>query len=225
MRKPSALKSWLLLILSLPKGIAAFVIAVTGVCAGLPLLILGIGLPLLAATFTLCRWMMAKEVQAVTGWMQGEEQPLQAEDSRSIVDWKDWRSMLSILLNSKSYRGILYSIAQLPVGIAGFTLAVTLPAVVIAIILSPAAYKLSKVLSLSFDLYSFDGTMNLFLPWLNVYQRSWVAAAIGIVLVLLLPMTIRGLGRLYSAWIGGIAGDLTYGMKPVSINKGAGSRV
>lgn len=66
-----SIHAWKMLILSLPKGIIAFVIAVTGLCASLPLIIVWVGLPLLALTLAWCRSMMSSEHKTVEAWSSG----------------------------------------------------------------------------------------------------------------------------------------------------------
>lgn len=107
--------------LSLPKGILAFVIAVTGLCASLPLIIVWVGLPLLALTLAWCRRMMSSEQQLTRTWSnsrdrRGTVQPVAAEYS-SAFRWEGLRTLGQQLRDGGSYRGILYSLMQLPAGI------------------------------------------------------------------------------------------------------------
>ncbi|MEO3945277.1 sensor domain-containing protein [Gorillibacterium sp. CAU 1737] len=200
MNKPSILQSWQLLLMSLPKGIITFVIAITGICLSLPLIIVWVGIPILAATLASCSWMMRKESSAVNNWLRGQApQPDSAEPSVPLQGG-GWRSLLSLLKQGQSYRGIVYSIAQLPIGIAGFTLAVVLPATAFAVLLSPLAYWVSDRF-FSFDLFAMDSDLAFLFPDLSSYTRSWIAAGIGLILVLLLPLLLRALGRLYASWV------------------------
>lgn len=200
MKKQSSMKAWKLLVMSLPKGIVAFVIAVTGVCVSLPLIILWIGLPLLAATLAVCRRMMVQEELAVEGWIRGDHgQPERTYDPEPLRR-EGWRSLFTLLGQGQTYRGLIYSVAQLPIGILGFTLAIVLPATAFGVVLSPLAYWVSDRL-FSFELFSYDTTWVYLLSDMSPYERSWVAGGIGLVLVLLLPLILRKLGRLYAAWI------------------------
>lgn len=70
-----SINAWKMLMLSLPKGIIAFVIAVTGLCVSLPLVIIWVGLPLLALTLTWCRTMMISEQKAAEAWSHGKGGP------------------------------------------------------------------------------------------------------------------------------------------------------
>ncbi|OKP79116.1 hypothetical protein A3842_13000 [Paenibacillus sp. P3E] len=200
MKKQSFMKSWSLLMKSLPKGILAFVIAVTGICVSLPLIILWIGLPLLAATLAACRRMMVQEELVVDHWIRGDHQQPEHTGDPAPLRTDGPRSLFTLLSQGKTYRGLIYSVAQLPIGILGFTLAIVLPATAFGILLSPLAYLVSDRL-FSFDLFASDSTPLLFLYDLSSFERSWIAAGIGLVLTLLLPLIFRKLGQLYAAWV------------------------
>ncbi|WP_019914819.1 sensor domain-containing protein [Paenibacillus sp. HW567] len=200
MKKQSSVKAWTLLVMSLPKGIAAFVIAVAGVCVSVPLIIVWVGLPLLAATLAACRRMMVQEEQVVEGWIQGDHGQPARTDGPVPQRGDGWRSVFTLLGQGQTYRGIIYSLAQLPIGIAGFTFAIVLPATAFGVLLSPLAYLVSDRL-FSFELFSYDNTWRFLLSDMSSYERSWVAGGIGLVLVLLLPLILRKLGRLYAAWV------------------------
>jgi len=200
MKKQSAVKAWAMLLMSLPKGIVAFVIAITGLCVSLPLVILWVGLPLLWATLTACRWMMVKEQQFTLDWYRGNSQSHHRLDDKPPLRWEGSRSLLSLLSKGQTYQGVLYSILQLPIGIAGFTLGIVLPVTAYAVMLSPFAYKVS-VDFFNFDLFESSWSFYPFYLEVTSAQRSWIAGGVGLVLVFLQPMILRGLGRLYTAYV------------------------
>lgn len=209
MRKPSALLAWRMLFLSLPKGIAAFVIVVAGLSVSLPLSVFLIGLPLLAGTLVMSRGIMMGEVNIVTSWLQGKEYPDRTPETptHSAGEHQGWRAWLaSVLKEGRSYRGILFGILQLPIGIAAFTFAIVLPATALAVLLSPAAYEVSMRL-FEFDLFENTWGLDRLTDWeLTSAQRSWIAGGVGLLFTLLLPLMFKGLGRLYAAWILSVAG-------------------
>ncbi|WP_379158220.1 sensor domain-containing protein [Paenibacillus sp. sgz5001063] len=200
MKKQSFMDTWSMLVKSLPKGIMAFVIAVTGLCVSLPLIILWVGLPLLAATLAACRRMMVQEELVVDRWIHGDRQQPEPINNSVPMRPEGWRSLFTLLSQGQTYRGLLYSIMQLPVGILGFTLAVVLPATAFGVLLSPVAYLVSDRL-FSFDLFPSSSNQFLSLSDLSSFERSWIAAGIGLVLALILPLIFRKLGRLYAAWV------------------------
>ncbi|MDQ0063029.1 sensor domain-containing protein [Paenibacillus harenae] len=208
MKKPSALQAWKMLVLSLPKGVAAFVIIVAGLSVSIPLSVFLIGVPLLAGTLVLCRTIMVGEANIAAAWLQGQESPAaSAPPSSASGEQQGWRSwLLSVLKDGRSYRGILFGIMQLPICIAAFTFAIVLPVTAFAALLSPVAYEVSMRL-FDFNLFSSEWGLDRLLDWsLTPAQRSWIACGVGAVFAMLLPLLLKGLGRWYTAWILGVAG-------------------
>jgi hypothetical protein len=202
--KLSAMGAWKLLLLSLPKGIAAFVTVVAGLSVSLPLSAFLVGLPLLAETLVLCSSMLAAERVAVGNWKRGDEK----EDTKTqngMRRWEGWRALLAVLFRRHSYRGILYALLQLPIGIAAFVIALVLPVTAWAVMLSPLAYQVSSRM-FSFNLFEGNLLMDRLLPSFTSYEISWVYGGAGVLLVLFLPPVLRTLGRLYAAWILAAAG-------------------
>jgi hypothetical protein len=210
MKKQSAFEAWKMLILSLPKGIAAFVIAVAGISVSLPLSVFILGLPLLAAVLILCRRLLESEKKLVDAWMSGEKLAeaggAAAADPASASS--GWKGLLSVFGSGRAYRSLFYSISQLPVGIASFTIAVVLPVTAFGVMLSPLAYWVSDRF-FQFDLFQNGWSVNELFPQLTVtsYQLSWIYGGVGAFFVLLMPMLLRTLGRFYAVWIQGIAGS------------------
>ncbi|MEK5467642.1 sensor domain-containing protein [Paenibacillus sp. FSL R7-0210] len=204
-----SIHAWKMLILSLPKGIIAFVIAVTGLCASLPLIIVWVGLPLLALTLAWCRSMMSSEHKTVEAWSSGNSRrgtglPA-AADHAPAFHWEGLRALGHQLRERESYRGILYSLLQLPAGILGFTLALVLPAVAFSALVSPVAQRISSSV-FSYDLNMLDPEFFFFLSGTTSDERSWILCGTGFVLLLILPLLLVGLGRLYAAWINAVSG-------------------
>ncbi|WP_128654923.1 sensor domain-containing protein [Paenibacillus sp. 598K] len=206
MRKPSALLAWKMLVLALPKGIGALVIVVVGLAAGLPLTIVLIGVPLLAGMLSLARKMMVDEARLAEGWLQGKEYPALPEETAapSQQGWKTW--VLSVLKDRRSYRAIGFGFLELPIGILAFTMAIVLPVVAFSVLLSPLAYEVS-MRWFEFNLFPDSWGLNQLGDWsLTSAHRSWIAGGVGVILTLLLPLMLRGLGRWYAAWVRAIAG-------------------
>ncbi len=198
-----------MLILSLPKGIAAFVVIVAGLAISLPLSAVLIGIPLLAFTLMLSRTIMLGEGDRVAAWLQGRKLSEHANvtQSSSSSEHQSWRSWLaSIMKDGQSYRGILFGLLQLPISVLMFTFAIVLPVTALAVLLSPAAYEVSMRL-FAFDLFADDWRLNHLFNWsLTSAERSWIAGGVGLVFTVLVPFMLKGLGRWYSAWIVSIAG-------------------
>lgn len=221
MKKQSAVKAWAMLVMSLPKGIMAFVIAVVGLSVSLPLVILWVGLPMLAVTFTACCRLMNNEQQVVEAWLQEDSQKHSAADKQISIHWNGCRSLWSLLGQGRTYLGILYSLMQLPLGIVGFTLAIVLPVTAYSVMLSPLAYKVSSKF-FAFDLFASDWGLHPLVPEMTSYERSWVAGVVGLVLVFVLPFLLRKIGLLYASFIQAIAArDYATNSEHSFVSKGA----
>jgi hypothetical protein len=123
------------LVLGLPLGILTFTLAVTGfsLAAGLAITLLGV--PVLLVTLLAVRLAAAVErrrAEALLGIpMAARERPLTGGL---------WSRTRTIATDPASWRDALWSLVLLPIGIAGFTVAVTLWSVTLGLITSPAWY-------------------------------------------------------------------------------------
>lgn len=201
-----SINAWKILMLSLPKGILAFVIAVTGLCASLPLIIVWVGLPLLALTLAWCRSLLSSEERIVAAWSEGRGNVRSADRVHSpAFRWEGLSTLGHQLRDGGSYRGILYSLLQLPAGIAGFTLALVLPLTAFSALLSPLAQRFSSSL-FSYDLNLLDPEFFFFLSGASSDERAWILCGLGFALLLILPLLLVGIGRVYAAWIRKVSG-------------------
>lgn len=211
MRKSSAYDAWLLLLSGLPRGIAIFVVAVAGFCLGLGLAVVGIGIPILAGTMAWCEKRMREDQLNWGRWRRGEKRradaaPAVAADGEFAEDeavpapvsrWKRW---FAAVVRIDGYRALFYSILQFPIRVVLFVPALAVPAAVFGLLLQPAAYKVSVFLY-DYELYYNGDWLDMLLPPLTPFQRSLVAAGVGLVLLLFLAPLVRGFGRLYDAWV------------------------
>ena len=210
MKRQSAWEAWKLLILSLPKGIGAFLFAVAGLAVGIAASAVIVGLPLLAFVLIVCRRMLESEHGLTSAWLNGRNRAdgTAPDLGGPAQGRRGLKSLLSVFADRRSYRGIVYCMLQLPAGFVCFTLALVLPAVALAITLAPAAWIIVErqyeyVLFADGWLFESIGRTLGFTP----YERSWIVGGFGFLLVLLVPAMIRMLGRFYAAWISGLAGS------------------
>lgn len=201
------------MILALPEGIVSFSLVLVGTILGISLLIVWIGIPVLAATFTAARGMLREEArmnenaEPPASWLPSVGREW-AAGIRDAFAPGGWRGLTGLLREGETYSALLYGLLRLPVGIVSFTLAVVLPAVAVAVVLTPLSYIINT------EIFSFDFAALELADWIHIpllsdmtpFQRSWVASGIGLVLVLLLPPVFRGLGKLHKGWIGWFAG-------------------
>ncbi|MBB6672894.1 sensor domain-containing protein [Cohnella nanjingensis] len=200
MRKRSAISAWKMLLLALPRGIAMFVVAVAGICIGLTLSIIGIGIPILAGTLSWLSKMKQDDERRWDSWRLGAKAAPATIGAAAADDdgqpSSAWRSWFGTILRPQSIRAAGYAILQFPISIAMFVVAVTIPATVFALIVSPAAYKVSMYLY-HFELFNDTEVMQMLLPPLSPFERSLVVAGIGFFLLLFLPALLRLCGSLY----------------------------
>lgn len=123
------------LVLGLPLGIAAFTIAVTGLALSAGLMITLAGIPILVVTLLAVRGLAAAERKRAE-WLLGT--PIEGRERR--LSGSLWERTKAIASDPASWRDTLYSLVLLPVGVAGFTLAVTLWATTLGFLTSPAWY-------------------------------------------------------------------------------------
>ena len=144
------------LLLSFPLGIAYFVFLVTGISVGFVLVIVWVGIPILVLVLTgswaLCQLerllaisLLKEDIPSVARRDDGSEQPegggpnLGPEERLAIGAW---RRLKAHLANRLTWTGILYLFLKFPVGIASFTIVVTLFAVTFALMGAPFYYRL-----------------------------------------------------------------------------------
>lgn len=137
--------AWLLL--ALPVGIAAFTHVVTMSALGLGLSITVVGIPLLIAFLFSVRALAAVEGR-LAAWTLGAEIAPAPFTAASAAPGLLARTG-AMLRDSLTWRGLLFLLLRLPLGIATFTLAVTVLAVVAGLILAPLTFDGSHLQLLS----------------------------------------------------------------------------
>jgi Putative sensor len=127
-------RDFLYLVLGLPIGIATFTLVVTGLSVGAGLAITLVGIPILILTLLASRW-IAKLERARAGLVIDE--PVTAD--RPLTGGTIERSK-ALLRDRAAWTGTAWSLLLLPIGIAGFTAAVTMWSVALGFITSPLWY-------------------------------------------------------------------------------------
>lgn len=124
------------LVAGLPIGVAAFTVAVTGLALAAGLAVTLLGIPLLIATLWLGRWLgWGERVRAA--WLL--RLPLPSAPRRR---WEGDipRRVKAGVADGAGWRGALWGALMLPLGILGFTVAVTLWSTALGLIASPLWY-------------------------------------------------------------------------------------
>lgn len=204
----SALSAWKQQLSLLPYGIIAFVATVVGITLGLSLAIVGIGIPILAGTLAWNANRLAQEQRQWEAWREGgtaASAQLAGPEGEAAEERGSWGKWFRTIGTSAGYRGAGHNLLSFPLRIALFVVTLTVPLSAAALMLAPAAYKVSDYLY-GYVLYN-DQVMELLLPPLTPFQRSFVVAGIGFVLLLFVPALLRAGGRLYAGWIDVFAGS------------------
>ena len=177
------------LLLTLPLGIFYFAFLVTGFSLGFGLLITLAGIPVLlvvlAGSSILCSLERSLAVRLLRVDIP--------TPPRRAVPQGLWLRVKALLSDRLVWTGTLYLLFKFPIGVAAFTLAVTLLAVSIGFVFAPAYMWISEPL--------------VWGGWvLHAYPWAWILTVIGIPLVFislrLLNATAAGLGSMTRAMLG-----------------------
>ncbi|MEA2135548.1 MAG: hypothetical protein QOC68_3457 [Solirubrobacteraceae bacterium] len=170
------------LLVSFPVGLASFVFLVTGISVGVSLAIVWVGLPILAATLVGSRWMARFERRRAAITL-GEPIPSTylTPHRRGLLGW-----LHTAIGDSATWKDILWLLILLPaLGLAGFTLAVSLWGAALGLVFLPAWYW--AVGDTGVDL----GAVNV-----NTLDEAWIGIPVGLVLLTFtVPLTrLAGIG-------------------------------
>lgn len=124
------------LILSLPIGIASSTVVLTGLSLSAGLLITLVGIPILLLTLLACRGLAAVE-RARAALVLGAPVP-GAETTWRREGW--WPTTKAVLTDPGAWRDVLWSVVLMPIGIATFTIAVTVWSTALGLLTSPLWY-------------------------------------------------------------------------------------
>ncbi len=179
---PQSYLNIIYLLLGLPLGIAYFVTLVTGISLGFGLAVIWVGVPILLLVF-LISWAFCQFERVLTIGMLREDIPPMARSGQSEAGGSNlsgeerffigvWRRFKAHLSDRLTWTGMVYLFLKFPVGIATFTIAVTLVSVFIGLIFAPAYMWTSDPFEFSWIGLG-DRTVDPF-PW------SWILTLIGI---------------------------------------------
>ncbi len=128
----------LYLFLAFPLGLFYFIFLVTGLSLGLGLVIVWVGLLVLAGVFAAWYGLVVFERQMAIWLLHEEIQPTTRQELRGLSLWEQFKAVIS---NPVTWKGLVYLLAKLPLGILSFTLLVTFAAVSLSMLASPAYYR------------------------------------------------------------------------------------
>ena len=124
----------LYLLLAFPSGLVWFVGSIVGLSTGLGLAVVGVGLPILAAT--LVAWMAAAEVERrLAGALLGVEIPRAARRPRPRgLRWGELRLWVNSLM---TWKGVAFLLAKLPAGVVTLVVVVVTGALPFLLLSAP----------------------------------------------------------------------------------------
>lgn len=189
------------LLVNLPVGIAAFSYAVTVTAFGLGTVLTFVGLPVLAAAVLGCRGFGAMERARARATLDLDvPAPAPPQPSRpGLMSW-----IGATLSSGAGWRSVLYSVLMLPLGIASFTVTVTMWAVG----LSMSSYPLWQWVFPRFvgrpgvQLYSGNGHTH----YLSSVPTMAATCAVGLLVLFLTPWAVRGLAAVQRGMVRGMLG-------------------
>ena len=179
---PQSYLNIIYLLLGLPLGIAYFVTMVTGISVGVGLAVVWVGIPILLLVF-LVSWAMCQFERVLTNTMLKETIPPMARFGQPVAGAPSlsgeerffigvWRRLKAHLSDRLTWTGMVYLILKLPVGVASFTIAVTLVSVSLALVFAPAYMWASDPLE-----FSWIGTGD---RTIDGFAWSWILTLFGI---------------------------------------------
>ncbi len=177
------------MLLSLATGIFYFSWIVTGASVSAGLLVLVIGLPLLILFIGSVRALALVEGRLVEV-MLGERMPRRPLYSAHGAPWTE--RIKEMFTDPRTWGTFLYMLLMLPLGIAYFTIAVTLLSVSLSLIALPV------VLAFGYDAHVYlDGVL---LTGDVTLWKSVLAMALGVLLFFVTLHVARGIGHLHAQW-------------------------
>lgn len=182
-------KTWLnasYLLLALPFGILYFVFTVVGLSVGFSTLIVWIGIPILILAFAGIRGLMEFDRSMVRNLLQTNIPVIRYRDPNQTSSAINKAKHLAF--SRETWKGVVYLLSKLPLGVASFTLCIVLVTVPLAFIISPIGVIL------------FEGTVEMGIPWMDDYAESAFASMLGLMMLPLSAFLINRLAWANAAW-------------------------
>ncbi len=178
--------STLYLLLTLVTGVLWFVVTFTLLVTGVSTLIIWIGIPILLFTFWVVRF-AAQAERSLIRTMIGIDI---ADPYRSIPDdtsfWGRWKLRAT---DPATWRDLVYLWLLMPLKILWFTVVVVMYGVALSLMATPI------LVANGLDAMMIDGAGDQFLFVIDTMGEAWVAVAIGLLLLAIVPSTVRAIAQ------------------------------
>ena len=179
--------SLLYMLLSLATGVFYFTWATTGISLSAGLIVLIIGLPFVAAFLLSARGIALIEGRIIEGVL-GERMPRRVAFFRMDLGW--WGGFKALIGDRTTWSAILYMVLQLPLGIAYFTIMITLIAVSLSLVATPILHYVFNFPFVQMEHHAY-------------YLPGWSMPLVvmgGFFLMIVTLHVARGLGRMHARY-------------------------
>ncbi len=168
------------LLLAFPLGILYFTLLVTGLSVGFGMMITLIGIPILLLVLGMS-WALCKFERGVAVAVLREQVPRASSQPSATGLWPRFKAYLT---DRVTWTGVLYLILKFPLGIATFTIAVTLISTTLGLLAAPLYTWASN--PVTWGSWVFDP-----FPW------SWILTLIGIPMIFISLHLMNGVAILF----------------------------
>ena len=168
------------LLLAFPLGILYFTLLVTGLSVGFGTVVLITGIPILLLVLGMS-WALCKFERGVAVAVLREQIPA-ASGQPTATGW--WPRLKAYLTDRVTWTGVLYLLLKFPLGIATFTIAVTLISTTLGLLAAPLYTWASN--PVTWGSWVFDP-----FPW------SWILTLIGIPMIFISLHLMNGVAVLF----------------------------
>ncbi len=128
----------LYLLLAFPLGVLYFVVLVTGFALAIGLFITWLSIPILSATFTVA-WALSTFERYLAIRLLNVNIP-KATPPSAIGQTLFWSRARAYLLDIDTWRRLAYLLAKFPLGVLSFSVAITLIAFTVSLVIAPVIY-------------------------------------------------------------------------------------
>lgn len=128
----------LYLLAAFPLGLFYFIFLASGLSAGISLLIIWVGIPILLLVGAGC-WVLASfERSVVINWLKEDVPPMAYPSNEGADIWTRFKEYLA---NPVTWKSLLYLFLKFPLGISTFVVLITLISLTLAFLTMPFTYE------------------------------------------------------------------------------------
>ena len=168
------------LLLAFPLGILYFTLLVTGLSVGFGMVVTIVGIPIILLVLGMS-WILCKFEREVAVAVLGEQIPA-ASNQLIAKGW--WSRFKAYLTDRVTWTGVLYLLLKFPLGIATFTIAVTLISTTLGLLAAP--------------LYTWASNPVVWGSWeFDPFPWSWILTLIGIPMIFISLHVMNGVAALF----------------------------